>query len=82
MRFEIAFNNKDSADTKDFYRHIGAELDDRSENFVYVINIETLEDMEQLNNKINLYLTKGDNTWEYALVVSFDPPSIFLDDTV
>jgi hypothetical protein len=81
MRFEIDFN-KETNDK--LLEQIGAKLvpyvptpkygpDSR-----YLINIDTFEELEILLEKVDVELNSG----VYAAVVSFDPPTIYLDNNV
>lgn len=75
MKFEIDFNRFDEKATPEFFTHIGATLEGE-------ITLNTFEEMEALYKKINLYLTNGENDFEYSFVVSFDAPCIFIDKDV
>ena len=60
----------------------------RSEKFadstIKMINrdVKDFEELIELTKKINLYLTDGGNDFEYALVMSFEPNTIYLDKDV
>lgn len=79
MIFEIGFNRKHDKDKKEFYNHIGAKRVEKDQVVFYHINVESLENLEELYNKINLYLTDGKNNYSYDFVINYDPPSIFID---
>lgn len=80
MRIEIDFNRIDPKDTKNFYDHIEAVLVDKEEYSTYYVEIDTLEQLEELHRKANLYLTGKEGAIDYSFVMSFDNPVIFLDD--
>ena len=84
MKFEIAFNSPGNPNNiKAFYEHIGAQLEYTNNEYpAYYIEVESLEKLEELNNKINLHLTEGKNNWEYSMIITFDPPVIYLDKEV
>ena len=80
MKFEIAFNRPDKNDKKEFYDFIGAELVWKTEFTSYMIELDSFEDLKILMEKINMELFG--NTFEYSVVISFDSPTIYLDNKV
>lgn len=85
MKFYLDFNRSEQrsiVDEEDFYRHIGATLEDDGHVSEYVKEFNSFEELEEFSNKLNLYLTDGDNDFTYSLVISFDPPCIYFDNIV
>lgn len=84
MQFEIGFNKfNDKKDTNEFYKHIGATQPMIEDDYPgWFIDIKDFEELEEITKKINLYLTDGENDFEYALIISFDPSTIYLDKDV
>jgi hypothetical protein len=83
MKFEIAFNRPDKNDTKSFYDYIGAKYEYRNkedEMGGYYLEIDKLENLKTLMEKINLKLLN--KTFGYTAIVTFDPAQIFLDDKI
>lgn len=81
MKFEIDFNRSgDKNDTKEFFDFIGAELYERDEYSTYRIEINSIEDLQPLLEKINMHLCG--NKFQYSFIMSFDPAVIYLDDKV
>lgn len=84
MQFEIGFNKfNDKKDTDKFYKYIGAtQLMIEYDYYSWFIDVKDFEELIELTKKINLYLTDGENDFEYALVMSFEPNTIYLDKDV
>ena len=84
MRFEIGFNKfGDVKETKEFYEYIGATQPMIEDDYYgWFIDVENFKELRELSEKINLYLTEGKNNFEYALIISFDPSTIYLDKDV
>lgn len=80
MTFQIGFNHNDKNDTRDFYEFIGATFVNQDEFSYYEIEIKSFEELESLMKKINMKYFN--NKFQYSSVVSFDPPTIYLDDNV
>jgi hypothetical protein len=81
MKFTIQFNRLDAKETSEFYSHIEATREYHEDiGTYYSVVLESLEALETLMNKINMYL--ANNTFEYFAVVSFDPNTIYLDDQI
>lgn len=79
MRFEIDFNRDTDEETLE---QIGAKLVSTGATKyppfeTYVIDITTFEELEQLLGKVDK-IKEG----IYSAIISFDPPTIYLDDTV
>lgn len=79
MRFEIDFNNESDDKTIEM---LGAKLVPTGAlkygpNEIYVIDINSIEELETLLKKVDKI--KGDY---YSAVISFDPPTIYLDNQV
>ena len=79
MIFEIDFNRETDESTLE---EIGAKLvstgADKYPPFeIYKIELNTFEELEQLVNKVDSIKGKL-----YGAVISFDPPTIFLDDNL
>lgn len=79
MKFEIGFNRRDNNDTKEFYKFIEATLISKEECEYYQIELNTFEELEQLLEKINGKIAPR---FLYSAVVSFDPPTIYIDKEV
>jgi hypothetical protein len=71
MRFEIDFNRETDDKTIEM---LGAKLEPYGPFEKWSIDINTFEELENLIKKVDEI--KGDY---YSAVISFDPPSIFLD---
>jgi hypothetical protein len=56
---------------------LGAEMIESEDYFFYNINLKRFEDLEKLLQKVNSF--KKEN---YAAIISFDPPTIYLDKDV
>mgnify|MGYP001255430073 CR=1 FL=1 len=83
MEFQIDFNRENIENEDKFFKHIGAyPFESEDEHFGYYVEINTFEELEELSNKINLYLTDGKNTYTYSLILNFDPSCIYIDKDV
>jgi len=80
MRFEIDFNHGSNDKVLEY---IGAKLVpyipalEYGPDSRYLINIDTFEELEILLEKVDVELDGM-----YAAVVSFDPPTIYLDENI
>lgn len=75
MIFQIDFNRPDPNNNKAFYKHIGAKLNTSDDYHFYEIELNTFEELEALIEKVN----KKTGDW-YSAVISFDHPTIYLDN--
>lgn len=74
MKFDIDFNREnDDA----FILSLGAKWEDFGGFSRMMIELDSFEDLEKLLNKVD-----GEKSDIYSAVVSFDPPTIFLDKDV
>lgn len=78
MKFEIDFNTETDPE---YILSLGAKLE-RGFKFdpnysIFTIELENFEDLEKLLERVDK--EKGDL---YSAIVSFDPPTIFLDSDV
>lgn len=71
MRFDIDFNREED-DT--FLLSLGAEWEDFGGFSRLIIDLADFEDLEKLLKKVD-----KEKEGIYSAVVSFDPPTIFLD---
>ena len=74
MRFEIDFNRETN---DELLGQLGAEKEDFEEYYTYFIELEDFEDLQILLIKLN---EKTNDM--YSAVISFDHPTIFLDNKV
>ena len=74
MKFEIDFNR---GYNDNLLKKLGAEEEHFEEWSAHFVKIEGFEDLEAL-----LHILDSLTGSIYAAVVSFDPPTIFLDDKV
>jgi hypothetical protein len=77
MLFQIGFNYPDTNDTKESYELIGAKLVDIGDCLCYEIEIKSIEELEALLLNINRKCFGND--FHYSAVISFGPPTIYLD---
>lgn len=75
MKFSIDFNRENHRD-KDLLL-LGAKLEYYEEYTQYELEISNLEELEELDKKVKELIGV-----DYALVLDFDPPSIYLDKEV
>jgi hypothetical protein len=79
MKFEIDFNRE--ANNNFLIKELGAKVESFEDFDRVTIEINSFEELEELLKKVN----KGLNMpiyKEYLAVISFDPPSIYLDNDV
>lgn len=74
MKFDIDFNREnDDA----FILSLGAKWEDFGDFSRMMIELDSFEDLQELLNEVD-----GEKLDIYSAVISFDPPTIFLDKDV
>ena len=74
MKFDIDFNREnDDA----FILSLGAKWEDFGDFSRMMIELDSFEDLQELLNEVD-----GEKSDIYSAVISFDPPTIFLDKDV
>lgn len=77
MKFEINFNNPKEYDDKFLIEKLGAKQEHHGDFYYLYVELEEVEDLENLLIDVD----KGKDDM-YSAVISFDPPTIFLDKGV